>query len=323
MQATFFKLMRDAPEEFMSSLERRISKAAAELSTHKLKSQQQLLSRTVAKRSGRLFASPAGGGEANRATMPKAAAKSAAARDIGATAAALATRHAGAPATSSQKDEVALQNARAERQAIESISSLFRFLQVLCEGHCFDIQNFLREQRESSRPVNIVAACAQFLEKLVAVVDANSVNLMLQVYDTLTEFIQGPCESNQLCLVNQKFVEVTCVVLDLSLASPPAWAKHAKSNGVCRLLQLKATVALVSLFEGRSDNVVHARVVSQVCVCVYMCMCVYVGVCVCACSARGVPCWFATSIADLGYLTLVFSHFDARVWRVLTGRACL
>lgn len=192
VQRTFFALMRDHPEDFINMIGRRIAKGAAELATHKLRAQQLVSQRgrAVTKVKGRLFtesgaiATGPGGVLLKRGAGPTGGrhkkVHASTGREFGGTSAGLSTVREAAAVTE-PKDDVQLSNAKSEKSAIGLIISLFRFLQVLCEGHAIDIQNFLREQPESRRPLNLVAACAQFLEKLICVVDANSVDLLLQV----------------------------------------------------------------------------------------------------------------------------------------------
>ncbi len=105
--------------------------------------------------------------------------------------------------------------------------------------------------------------------------------------DTLIEFVQGPCLANQLSLVNHKvrskgcslrgcwcrngngvcdqFVETVSKILQLTTAPSVPWASAEHADGVTKLLRLRCVTALVSLFEGRTDYVVHSSVVAQVC----------------------------------------------------------
>ena len=36
----------------------------------------------------------------------------------------------------------------------------------------------------------------------------------MQCFDTLTEFIQGPCEANQIALAEGRFIEISCILLE-------------------------------------------------------------------------------------------------------------
>ena len=38
---------------------------------------------------------------------------------------------------------------------------------------------------------------------------------ILQVFDTITEFIQGPCEQNQIALAESRFIEIVGSILEV------------------------------------------------------------------------------------------------------------
>ncbi|CAF3538671.1 unnamed protein product [Rotaria sordida] len=102
--------------------------------------------------------------------------------------------------------------------------SLFRFCQLLCEGHNLEFQNYLRSQTGSNTNVNIIICTVDYLltlqESLMdfywhysgkETVDAHgkenfcrAINVAKQVFNTLTEYIQGPCLQNQLALANSR-----------------------------------------------------------------------------------------------------------------------
>jgi len=102
--------------------------------------------------------------------------------------------------------------------------SLFRFCQLLCEGHNLEFQNYLRLQAGSNTNVNIIICTVDYLLSLQEsimdfywhysgkeTVDAHgkenfcrAINVAKQVFNTLTEYIQGPCPQNQLALANSR-----------------------------------------------------------------------------------------------------------------------
>ncbi|CAF1381800.1 unnamed protein product, partial [Adineta ricciae] len=102
--------------------------------------------------------------------------------------------------------------------------SLFRFCQLLCEGHNLEFQNYLRSQPGSNTNVNIIICTVDYLltlqESLMdfywhysgkETVDAHgrenfcrAISVAKQVFNTLTEYIQGPCSQNQLALANSR-----------------------------------------------------------------------------------------------------------------------
>ncbi|CAB1315998.1 unnamed protein product [Coregonus sp. 'balchen'] len=73
----------------------------------------------------------------------------------------------------------------------EFTCDLFRMLQLLCEGHNNDFQNYLRTQTGSTTTINIIICTVDYL-------------LRLQIFNSLTEYIQGPCTGNQQSLTHSR-----------------------------------------------------------------------------------------------------------------------
>ena len=106
----------------------------------------------------------------------------------------------------------------------DSTCKLFRFLQLLCEGHNLDNQNYLRAQQGSNTSVNLIISTVDYLLRLQeSIMDfywfysnketieengrecfSNAITVASQVFNTLTEFIQGPCVGNQLALAHSR-----------------------------------------------------------------------------------------------------------------------
>jgi ryanodine receptor 2 len=102
--------------------------------------------------------------------------------------------------------------------------SLFRFLQLLCEGHNLEFQNYLRTQTGNNTIVNIIICTVDYLLRLQesimdfywhysgkSTVDlagkenfCRAIVVAKQVFNTLTEYIQGPCVGNQLTLAHSR-----------------------------------------------------------------------------------------------------------------------
>eukprot|EP01135_Chromosphaera_perkinsii_P010510 Nk52_evm20s2152 gene=Nk52_evmTU20s2152 len=126
-----------------------------------------------------------------------------------------------------------------EESAVSSLSEfgsdLFRFLQLLCEGHNEKFQNYLRDQPQNSKSFNLVVASVDFLMFLQEGLsnlhwtfvssgmrtehyDRASVKIIAvanQVFRSLTEYIQGPCVNNQKALSKSRLWD--CVNAFLSL----------------------------------------------------------------------------------------------------------
>ncbi|RXM91974.1 Inositol 1,4,5-trisphosphate receptor type 3 [Acipenser ruthenus] len=88
---------------------------------------------------------------------------------------------------------------------------ILRFLQLLCENHNHDLQNFLRCQNNKTN-YNLVCETLQFLDIMCGsttgglgllglYINENNVGLIIQTLETLTEYCQGPCQENQTSIV--------------------------------------------------------------------------------------------------------------------------
>ncbi|KAF3691469.1 Ryanodine receptor 2 [Channa argus] len=118
----------------------------------------------------------------------------------------------------------------------EFTCDLFRFLQLLCEGHnsvqrcnilkhpVLDFQNYLRTQTGNNTTVNIIISTVDYLLRVQEsisdfywyysgkdVIDeqgqrnfSKAINVAKQVFNTLTEYIQGPCTGNQQSLAHSR-----------------------------------------------------------------------------------------------------------------------
>ncbi|KAI4502615.1 hypothetical protein M0802_002527 [Mischocyttarus mexicanus] len=87
---------------------------------------------------------------------------------------------------------------------------ILRFLQLLCENHNQNLQNFLRNQNNKTN-FNLVSETLMFLDCICGsttgglgllglYINENNVALINQTLETLTEYCQGPCHDNQNCI---------------------------------------------------------------------------------------------------------------------------
>lgn len=74
------------------------------------------------------------------------------------------------------------------------IRKILRFLQLLCEGHNKDMQNYLRCQTESSgESYDLISETATYLEAVEREIDPTNIKIAQQLFITLTEYCQGTC----------------------------------------------------------------------------------------------------------------------------------
>ncbi|XP_035770462.1 inositol 1,4,5-trisphosphate receptor type 3 [Neolamprologus brichardi] len=145
--------------------------------------------------------------------------------------------------------------------AVTIMKPILRFLQLLCENHNNDLQNFLRCQNNKAN-YNLVCETLQFLDIMCGsttgglgllglYINESNVHLIIQTLETLTEYCQGPCQENQTCIVTHESNGIDIITaLILNDISP-----------LCRyrmemVLQLKdnASKLLLALMESRHDS---------------------------------------------------------------------
>ncbi|KAL0130576.1 hypothetical protein PUN28_002308 [Cardiocondyla obscurior] len=91
---------------------------------------------------------------------------------------------------------------------------ILRFLQLLCENHNRELQNFLRNQNNKTN-FNLVSETLMFLDCICGsttgglgllglYINEFNVALINQTLETLTEYCQGPCHDNQNCIATHE-----------------------------------------------------------------------------------------------------------------------
>ncbi|RHY28978.1 hypothetical protein DYB32_005561 [Aphanomyces invadans] len=105
-------------------------------------------------------------------------------------------------------------------------TNLLEMLRLLCEGHHSKFQNLLRHQPCSHPSVNVVELVVVLFNELVRTLTPTSVPVLLKTFQAIVEFIQGPCEGNQLAVIDPSelhggtFLDSINVLLSLSNAEP-------------------------------------------------------------------------------------------------------
>ncbi|DBA03745.1 TPA: hypothetical protein N0F65_004162 [Lagenidium giganteum] len=139
-----------------------------------------------------------------------------------------------------------------------TVTYLFRFLQLLCEGHYLNAQRHLIHQPQAKIPVNIVECTTSFLlDTYLALTDIN-IGLIIQLFETITEFCQGPCVEAQETVANYKFISAVNALMMHSFDQT-----NTPAISLVRQLRGSIVITLLSLLEGRSDRVIHAQLVQE------------------------------------------------------------
>ena len=97
------------------------------------------------------------------------------------------------------------------KQESKMLMKILRLLQLFCEGHNLELQNYLRHQTHSKNSYDLLAMTIQVLDSMK--VNKKTYNTVMQCFDTLTELIQGPCKANQVGIAHSKFLEYSIALL--------------------------------------------------------------------------------------------------------------
>ncbi|XP_061561261.1 ryanodine receptor 2 isoform X2 [Phycodurus eques] len=165
----------------------------------------------------------------------------------------------------------------------EFTCDLFRFLQLLCEGHNSDFQNYLRTQTGNNTTVNIIISTVDYLLRVQEsisdfywyysgkdVIDeqgqrnfSKAINVAKQVFNTLTEYIQGPCTGNQQSLAHSRLWDAVVGFLHVFAHMQMKLSQDSSQIELLKELmdlQKDMVVMLLSMMEG---NVVNGTIGKQ------------------------------------------------------------
>ncbi|XP_038195251.1 ryanodine receptor 1 isoform X1 [Arvicola amphibius] len=164
----------------------------------------------------------------------------------------------------------------------EFTQDLFRFLQLLCEGHNNDFQNYLRTQTGNTTTINIIICTVDYLLRLQEsisdfywyysgkdVIDeqgkrnfSKAMSVAKQVFNSLTEYIQGPCTGNQQSLAHSRLWDAVVGFLHVFAHMMMKLAQDSSQIELLKELldlQKDMVVMLLSLLEGNVVNGMIAR----------------------------------------------------------------
>ncbi|CAL8363589.1 unnamed protein product [Merluccius merluccius] len=164
----------------------------------------------------------------------------------------------------------------------EFTCDIFRFLQLLCEGHNNDFQNYLRTQTGSTTTINVIICTVDYLLRLQEsisdfywyysgkdIIDepgkrnfSKAMTVAKQVFNSLTEYIQGPCTGNQQSLAHSRLWDAVVGFLHVFAHMMMKLAQDSSQIGLLKELldlQKDMVVMLLSLLEGNIVNGTIAR----------------------------------------------------------------
>ncbi|XP_034023350.1 inositol 1,4,5-trisphosphate receptor type 1-like [Thalassophryne amazonica] len=144
---------------------------------------------------------------------------------------------------------------------ITIMQPILRLMQLLCENHNRDLQNFLRNQNNKNN-YNLVCETLQFLDCICGsttgglgllglYINEKNVGLINQTVESLTEYCQGPCHENQNCIATHE-----CNGIDIIIALILNDINPLGKKRMDLVLELKnnASKLLLAIMESRHDN---------------------------------------------------------------------
>uniref|UniRef100_X1Z8I7 Ryanodine receptor n=1 Tax=Capitella teleta TaxID=283909 RepID=X1Z8I7_CAPTE len=168
-------------------------------------------------------------------------------------------------------------------QDADTTQQLFRFLQLLCEGHNLGFQNYLRTQAGNTTTVNIIICTVDYLLRIqVSMMDFywhysgrdvidppgkesffRAINVAAQIFCSITEYIQVPCAGNQLALAHSRLWDAVGGFLYIFAHMQDKLSKVPEQLELLRefmKLQKEMMIMLLSMLEG---NVVNGPIGKQ------------------------------------------------------------
>ncbi|XP_056591659.1 inositol 1,4,5-trisphosphate receptor type 1 isoform X3 [Triplophysa dalaica] len=144
---------------------------------------------------------------------------------------------------------------------ITIMQPILRLMQLLCENHNRELQNFLRCQNHKNN-YNLVCETLQFLDCICGsttgglgllglYINEKNVALINQTVESLTEYCQGPCHENQNCIATHE-----CNGIDIIIALILNDINPLGKKRMDLVLELKnnASKLLLAIMESRHDS---------------------------------------------------------------------
>lgn len=159
-------------------------------------------------------------------------------------------------------DSHAPQFIKESRDTIGLVARLFRFLQLLCEGHNFELQNHLRSQITSNNMLNvksfdIIAYSTISFGAYVKFANIECLKFGNQLLDFLIEAVEGPCRQNQETLVNYKIIDFCIDYATMFTKQSEQKIRGFQTNEDLEMVNMSVTKSLkllYSLLEGTANK---------------------------------------------------------------------
>ncbi|XP_016523534.1 inositol 1,4,5-trisphosphate receptor type 2 isoform X1 [Poecilia formosa] len=145
--------------------------------------------------------------------------------------------------------------------SIAIMKPVLRYLQLLCENHNSDLQNFLRYQHNKTN-YNLVCETLQFLDCICGsttgglgllglYINENNVDLVRQTLETITEYCQGPCHENQTCIAKHESNGIDIIIALIVNSINPLGENRLD---LVLVLKNNASKLLLAIMESRHDS---------------------------------------------------------------------
>ena len=135
---------------------------------------------------------------------------------------------------SNLSNDPTVEDQKQDHKNLNEIKNLLKFLQLLAENHNNILQNYLREQTTNRLSYNFVNILVEYLSMLIGKlsnIHDNKPDLsryyiilyferLLSLFDTICEFLQGPCQKNQEFLISTKIIDIFGKILDEVILNP-------------------------------------------------------------------------------------------------------
>eukprot|EP00760_Papus_ankaliazontas_P013904 PhM_4_TR15917/c0_g1_i1/m.26253 len=150
------------------------------------------------------------------------------------------------------------------RAEYRMIQPLFRFVQLMCEGHNLDMQNYIAHQFDNLHSVNTLREVLNLLQDMVGstVVTSTVIDVLKQTFALLTEVCQGPCRGNQFILVQNNVCGYIHAVL--TGANFALTGDDADRDANLQELKSASVTTLLALLEGCTEHYIPSVMLQQV-----------------------------------------------------------
>ena len=141
--------------------------------------------------------------------------------------------------------------------------SIFKLIQLLCEGNYAPCQNFIRDQSGNSRSISLVNQLATYSDTLSRLESHLCTQMSIHLIQCIHSLLQGPCKGNQ-----DQFVLQTELLLSLNRVlrapkplhdSTPEWLRHIERLKECSVDVLRAAIE-----DQPQDSVILERVATTI-----------------------------------------------------------